>query len=231
MATTEIVNMTDDLDPRISSNVETVTFFNPLTGEKLEIELGEANRKHFQNHLDKLTKYVDAARAVELPKASKPVGSKSGKASVREWAKAHGYDVGDRGRIRADIQEAYDKAHMPVAIEGGKVIIEIPAEAKVKLSELESALENSANGNVQSLGDFTQYVDEESKVKLSELKTIDEVIEDRKESDPEFAEAMNEEPSEDELESTEPVSEEALQEMLKEMALAGIEPTREDLAK
>lgn len=105
MATVEQVILSDSLDERIKSNVETVTFFNPLTGEKLEIELGEANRKHFSNHLDKLTKYVDAARKVEAEKPKS--ASKSDLAKVREWARANGHDVGDRGRIKADIVAAY----------------------------------------------------------------------------------------------------------------------------
>lgn len=31
--------------------------------------------------------------------------------TVREWARAHGLDVSDRGRLRPDIWEAYEKAH------------------------------------------------------------------------------------------------------------------------
>ena len=31
--------------------------------------------------------------------------------AVREWARANGHTVSDRGRISADVQAAYDKAH------------------------------------------------------------------------------------------------------------------------
>lgn len=112
MAKIEIVTLSDSLDERIQANVETVTFFDPMTGEKLEIELGEANRKHFQNHLDKLAKYIAASRKVEVPVVTKPAVKADGRnAKIREWAQAEGFQIGDRGRIKAEIVEAYDKAH------------------------------------------------------------------------------------------------------------------------
>jgi uncharacterized membrane protein len=141
MAKIEIVTLTDSLDERIQTGVETRQFFNPLTGEKLEIELGEANWKHFQNHLSKLDKYIDVARAVELPKIPKSVGSKSDLTVVREWAKANGFTVGDRGRISATIFEAYDKAQMPTAVAGDKVVLTVSPEAEVKLEEIANTLE------------------------------------------------------------------------------------------
>jgi hypothetical protein len=116
MASIEIVKMNDDLDSRIENGVETVTFFDPATGEKREIELGEANRKHFAAHLAKLEKYIAASRVVEVPapatkpKAAAKSANKGELALIREWAKANGYQIGDRGRIKAEIQEAYHKA-------------------------------------------------------------------------------------------------------------------------
>lgn len=114
MATVVTYTRTDSLDARISNGVEDVVFFNPLTGEKLEIQLGEANRKHFANHLAKLQKYVDAAEVVEIPVVeSKPKAAtkSSENAKVRAWAKANGFAIGDRGRISAEIAAAYAAAH------------------------------------------------------------------------------------------------------------------------
>lgn len=109
MASTEIIVLTDSLDERISNGVETVIFHDPASGDKLEIELGEANRKHFANHLEKLAKYIAAARKVE---SAKPVKKATAKADseiskIREWAQANGFAVGDRGRIKAEIKDAY----------------------------------------------------------------------------------------------------------------------------
>lgn len=38
-------------------------------------------------------------------------GRRADLGSVREWAREHGHQVSDRGRISAAVQEAYDKAH------------------------------------------------------------------------------------------------------------------------
>lgn len=118
MATVTEVILSDSLDERIKNGVETVTFYHPLTGQKLEIELGEANRKHFDNHLEKLTKYIDAAREVEAAPAKAVKAQAGEQAKIREWAKLNGYEVGDRGRIKAEIVGAYyaaQNATEPVA--------------------------------------------------------------------------------------------------------------------
>ena len=31
--------------------------------------------------------------------------------AIREWARANGYDISDRGRISTEVQEAYEKAN------------------------------------------------------------------------------------------------------------------------
>lgn len=116
MASIKIVDMTDDLDPRITSDVETVTIVHPAFGTKHEIELGAQNRKHLLAHLAKLDKYFAAARLVEEPAPtvvnSAPKAKVTGeKALIRAWAKANGYEVGDRGRIKAEIIDAYYAAH------------------------------------------------------------------------------------------------------------------------
>lgn len=143
MATIEIVKTQDDLDPRVESGVETVTFFDPSTGEKREIELGEQNRKHFASHLEKLTKYLEASRLVvnEKPKAVK----NDDNAKIRAWALANGYQIGDRGRIKAEIVEAYRKAEAAeVSVTDGivdaddLVVVEFPTDAPATSSELES---------------------------------------------------------------------------------------------
>ena len=38
-------------------------------------------------------------------------GTTSDANAVREWAKANGYKVGDKGRIAADVRQAYDAAN------------------------------------------------------------------------------------------------------------------------
>jgi hypothetical protein len=145
MATVTTEKLTDDLDPRIESGVETVVFYDPMTGDKLEIELGEANQKHLANHIEKLKKYVDVARQVEV--ASKPV-SKSAKAKsdtdkIREWARDNGYTVGDRGRIKKEILDAYEASQFTTKVTSAdtqpevKVVTEVDEPSAEELAEIE----------------------------------------------------------------------------------------------
>ncbi len=108
MATTEIVNLTDDLDPTVSEGVETVTFFDPATGEQREIELGEGNRELLADYTSYFASFVEASRPVQVKKAKPAKNDENAK--IREWAQANGYTIGDRGRIKAEIVEAYRKA-------------------------------------------------------------------------------------------------------------------------
>ncbi len=92
----------DDLDGSAAEG--TVRF--GLDGTEYEIDL---NAEHAKNIRDALARYVDAARRVG-GSARKPArGSRRGPASglntteVREWAKAQGIEVKDRGRVPADL--------------------------------------------------------------------------------------------------------------------------------
>ena len=153
MATIEIVKMNDDLDPRVKNGVETFKFFNPRTGELMEIELGEQNAKHLENAMAKLDKYVDAGRLVVTPAPSKPKAAGNSSAAkgelalIREWAKTNGYTVGDRGRIKADIVEAYHKAQgkpFPVT----QVVADTEAQASVALDGETVALDSEAPSGI-----------------------------------------------------------------------------------
>ena len=114
MAKTVITQVTDDLDG--SNGAETVSF--GYRGATYEIDLGRKNASAF----DKMMKpYVDAGRKVTASRGTRRGstgpgrGSRSRSASdlgsVREWARASGYEVSDRGRISANVMEAYQAAH------------------------------------------------------------------------------------------------------------------------
>lgn len=90
---------------------ETVEF--GIDGKLYEIELTADNAARLR---ELLAGYVKVARRAERPasagrKSASPKASRSDLAEIREWARSKGYEVSDRGRIRADIVEAYDKAH------------------------------------------------------------------------------------------------------------------------
>jgi hypothetical protein len=101
------VVLEDDLDG--GSADETVLF--GLDGANYEIDLSAKNAAKLR---DVLAKYVGSARrssARGRRAGSRGRGGSSNASAVREWARANGYDVSDRGRVPADVKAAYDAAH------------------------------------------------------------------------------------------------------------------------
>jgi hypothetical protein len=102
----------DDLDGSeiADGNGERLAF--TVRGVAYQIDLSAANAAKFDKALKP---YVDAAMKVRGARAR--AASSGGKASkehltaVREWARKKGYEVSDRGRIKAEIIDAFDAAH------------------------------------------------------------------------------------------------------------------------
>ncbi len=105
------VILVDDIDG--GSADETVTF--ALDGVSYEIDLSSKNAKSLRDDLAKWTGHARRAGSSGGRRGRRSSGGGTARrtdlASVREWARANGYEVSDRGRISADIQAAYDKAH------------------------------------------------------------------------------------------------------------------------
>ena len=105
------VVLIDDIDG--GEATDTVTF--GLDGATYEIDLSEQNAAQLR---DALAHWVGNARRVS-GRASRPSGRRGGGASssssdttaIRAWAKENGYKVSERGRISAEVQEAYAAAH------------------------------------------------------------------------------------------------------------------------
>lgn len=107
------VLLVDDIDG--SDADETVTF--SLDGVSYEIDLTDANAQKLR---DDLSTWIGHARRAggrkttsrsSTARRASNAGSSADLTKVREWARSNGYEVSDRGRIKADIQAAYDKAH------------------------------------------------------------------------------------------------------------------------
>ena len=106
---------TDDLDGS-EDDVSTVLF--ALDKINYEIDLSAANDTRLR---DKLARFLGAATEVKdksVPRRGrKPAAAAGARAdkeqtqAIREWARANGYPVSDRGRIAATIQEAFEAAH------------------------------------------------------------------------------------------------------------------------
>ena len=103
--------LVDDLDG--SEAAETVSF--GLDGTSYEIDLNEANaaalREVLAGYVGHARKVTGGTRARSGSRRSSGSASSSNTRAVREWAKENGYEVSERGRISADVQQAYDAAH------------------------------------------------------------------------------------------------------------------------
>jgi hypothetical protein len=95
----------DDYDG--GSADETVSF--ALDGAEYEIDLSSKNATGLR---EALAPWVSHARKIggRRKRGTKAAGSAS-TSDIRAWALANGHDVSSRGRVSADVREAYEKAH------------------------------------------------------------------------------------------------------------------------
>jgi len=104
------VVLIDDIDG--GDATETVTF--GLDGVTYEIDLNDKNAAKLR---DALAVWVGSGRRVTGRSArgtSRPTGRRASgddSSAIREWAKANGHKVSERGRISAAVREAYAAAH------------------------------------------------------------------------------------------------------------------------
>ncbi|QWC86112.1 Lsr2 family protein [Nocardioidaceae bacterium] len=102
--------LVDDLDQ--SEADETVKF--GLDGTDYEMDL---TTEHAEELREKLAPYVAHARKAEGGRRrsarSSSTAASSGPSAkeIREWARENGWEVPERGRVAADVREAYDAAH------------------------------------------------------------------------------------------------------------------------
>jgi hypothetical protein len=97
----------DDIDG--SSAVETITF--GLDGVSYEIDLSEEHAKKLRDDFAQWTGHARRAPGGRRTTTRRTAARRSNVSEIREWARANGYQVTDRGRISTEIQEAYAKAN------------------------------------------------------------------------------------------------------------------------
>jgi hypothetical protein len=122
MAQRTTVTLVDDLDH--GNAAQTVEF--GVDGATYEIDLSDGNAAKLRDaladyitHARRLGRRGRASRAATRPASSAASSRPSVRASVdreqnqaiREWARRQGLTVSDRGRISAEVTEAYHKAH------------------------------------------------------------------------------------------------------------------------
>jgi Lsr2 len=105
------IRLVDDLDGAVAD--ETVEF--GVDGKNYEIDLSTPNAKKLR---DALSEFVASARrsggrrrASSAPAAAsrRPSIDREQNQAIREWARKRGMKVSDRGRIPAEVLEAYHK--------------------------------------------------------------------------------------------------------------------------
>lgn len=108
MARIEEIKLVDDLDG--GQAAETVAF--SLDGRHREIDLSAENAEQLR---ELLAPYVSASRSTVRPAGKRSAapasrgsaGDREHNRAVREWAQSNGFEIGDRGRIPADVLAAY----------------------------------------------------------------------------------------------------------------------------
>jgi len=103
------VQLIDDIDGAPAD--ETITF--ALDGITYEIDLTDAHAKALRESFAEWVGHARRAGGRRTPArragaASRPASSDAGK--IRDWARENGYEVSERGRISAEIREAYERA-------------------------------------------------------------------------------------------------------------------------
>ena len=97
----------DDIDETDAE--ETVTF--GLDVKEFAIDL---NKKNARSLRDALAPYVAHARPVSSRgsrRSSAKAASGTAPSEIRAWARENGFDVPERGRVSAEVREAYAAAH------------------------------------------------------------------------------------------------------------------------
>jgi hypothetical protein len=83
-----------------------------IDGTEYEIDLSDRNANRFR---ESIAEFVGHARKVSGRRGRKAVWSPGARMSnagqMREWLMEHGYDVSERGRVPAWLQQVYHDRH------------------------------------------------------------------------------------------------------------------------
>ena len=103
---TRYINDLDGSD--LGETANTLSF--AFDGKNYTIDLSDENAETFRQVI---TPYIEAGSRVTGTRNKTPRARAGGgdTKAVREWARANGYDVSDRGRIPADVMDAYTAAN------------------------------------------------------------------------------------------------------------------------
>jgi len=115
MAQKYIVQLVDDLtqEPIDEGAGESVRFSLDGVGYTIDLTTEHADelRNALAPYVSKARKGDSAPRATSRSNGSASRAPKGDLKAIREWASSNGYKVSSRGRIPAEVQNAYNAAH------------------------------------------------------------------------------------------------------------------------
>lgn len=104
------VRYIDDLDGTdLGETSQTISF--AFDGKEYAIDLSDDNAEAFRQAV---APYIEAGHRVTGSKpttARKTAATSRDTRAIRDWARANGYNVSDRGRIPANVMQAYAAAN------------------------------------------------------------------------------------------------------------------------
>lgn len=104
MAQRVTVSLEDDVDG--SAAQEQITF--ALEGSEYEIDLSTKNAEALRAAM---APWVGHARKITRRRSAKASNTGASAGEIREWAMANGVEVNARGRVPADVREAFANAN------------------------------------------------------------------------------------------------------------------------
>lgn len=109
MAQKTVTTLVDDFDGTEAS----VTRWLTVDGKSVRLDLTDANSARLDEAVAEFLRVGTAVRAGKgaASRRSVSTAARGQSAAVREWANANGYDLKSRGRIPAEVQQAYNAAH------------------------------------------------------------------------------------------------------------------------
>lgn len=110
----EVITYTDDVTGEEAEDITTHTIL--IDGAGVEIDLAGASHDRL---LEILHPYLSAKGARRVRGGVAATSKRRGAATtgstdlalIRAWGRKNGYEVSDRGRVSAEVKEAYEKAH------------------------------------------------------------------------------------------------------------------------
>jgi hypothetical protein len=104
------VQLTDDLDGTVIPAGKGETLLFALDGKAYEIDLSTKNAAALRKVL---RPYVEAGRRLRNSRGVRVKRTEVGSSNrtIKEWARANGFEVADRGRIPSRIREAFEAAN------------------------------------------------------------------------------------------------------------------------